>query len=198
MAFPPEPEPKMARKTPRAPAVRWIHLEVARWRLALLWFSVCGVIVLLLIAQSVGGVFGGQLQRVWGWALPNFLPTLALMVSVFAAEALRPGEAAGIQVRRNFFVLAAGLSVFYLGLLLVAILVQPLLQIFNGGVGGMAVRIELLETSNIWLGPMQGLVVASLGVLFFLKEEPAPAERAAGASAAPARVPGLADPGAAS
>jgi hypothetical protein len=154
-----------------AAAICWVPLDTVRWRLALLWFALCGVVVLLLIAQSLGGVFGDQLQRVWGWALPNFLPTLALMVSVFATEALRPSESAGMQVRRNFYLLAMGLSAFYLVLLLVAILVQPLLAFFNGGVGGVSVRIELLETSNFWLGPLQGMVVVALGVLFFLKEE---------------------------
>lgn len=149
-----------------------VSLESVRWKLALIWFPLCGLTFLLLIGQSMGGVYGKELQRVWGWALPNFLPTLALMVSVFAADALRAQSEVSIVVRRNFFVLSASLSVFYLLILIASILIQPALQTFNAnGEGGVAARIELLETSNIWLGPLQGLVIASIGVLFFLKED---------------------------
>jgi len=148
-----------------------LPLDSVRWRLAVVWFPVCGVIFLLLIGQSIGGVDGNELQRVWGWALPNFLPTLALMVSVFAADALKPSSETVVFVRKNFYVLAISLSVFYLSTFILSILVQPLLQWFNTTTeGGVTVRIELLETSNIWLAPLQGLVIAALGVLFFLKE----------------------------
>ena len=149
-----------------------VSLDSVRWRLALIWFPLSGIIFLLLIGQSIGGVYGNELQRVWGWALPNFLPTLALMVSVFAADALRSQTEVTIVVRRNFYILSTALSVFYLIILLVSILIQPALQLLSAkGEGGITVRIELLETSNIWLGPLQGLVIASIGVLFFLKED---------------------------
>jgi hypothetical protein len=142
-----------------------LALESARWRLAIIWFPASGVIAILLIGQSLGGVYGDELQRVWGWALPNFLPTLALMVSVFAADALRPYEDS-VFVRGTFCMLAIGLTVFYLAVFSLPILYQPFLQ-----PGGSVGRIALLEISNIWLGPLQGLVVISLGVLFFLKED---------------------------
>ena len=148
-----------------------LPLDSARWWLAVIWFPVCGLIFLLLIGQSIGGVYGDELQRVWGWALPNFLPTLALMVSVFAADALKPYSKDVLFVRKNFCLLAMSLSIFYLCAFMLSILVQPLLQMFSSkGVGGVTVRIDLLETSNIWLGPLQGLVIVSLGILFFLKE----------------------------
>lgn len=149
-----------------------VSLDSVRWKLALIWFPLCGLAFLLLIGQSMGGVYGKDLQRAWGWALPNFLPTLALMVSVFAADALRAQSETTILVRRNFFLLSASLSIFYLLILMTSILIGPALQSFNpSGEGGVASRIELLETSNIWLGPLQGLVIASIGVLFFLKED---------------------------
>jgi hypothetical protein len=149
-----------------------VSLDRARWRLAAVWFPACGVVFLLLIGQSIGGVFGDEIQRVWGWALPNFVPTLALMISVFAAEAVKPHAKDTSFVRKNFYLLALGLSVFYLGLLLFSILIQPFLHWINGAAGGgIAARMDLLETSNLWLGPLQGLVVGSLSVLFFLQKE---------------------------
>lgn len=150
-----------------------VALEKARNSLALIWFPVSGVFMLVLIAQSLGGAYGDELQRVWGWALPNFLPTIALMVSVFASEALLPSSERAPTVRRNFLKLSIALSVFYLLVLFLSVLAQPFVH--ADGTDLVDKRIELLETSNIWLGPLQGLVVTALGVLFFLKDDgPAP------------------------
>jgi hypothetical protein len=150
-------------------------LETVRWRLAAIWFGASAVIFLILIGQSLGGVYGDELQRAWGWALPNIVPTLALMVSVFAADALKP-YSEGTAVRKNFYLLASGLSVFYLAVFLLSLLAQPLLEYLSPQPhGGVSARVQLLETSNIWLGPLQGLVVGTLGILFFLKEDQKPA-----------------------
>jgi hypothetical protein len=150
-----------------------IPLERARWRLAIVWFSGCAVLFLTLVLQSMGGAYGDNLQRVWGWALPNFLPTLALMVSVFAADALAPHRGRPLRVRRNFCTLAVWLSVFYLVLLLLSVFAQPIVRSFllEQGNGATPERVEMLETSSLWLGPVQGLVVIVMGVLFFLKED---------------------------
>lgn len=152
-----------------------IRLETARWRLAVIWFPGCGVLFLILVAQSIGGAYGDQLQRAWGWALPNFLPTLALMVSVFAADALRPLDVneTVTYVRKPFCVLAIGLSVFYILMILVSLGAQLLAGQFIDAPDLATARLEFLDMSNIWLAPLQGIVVLSLGVLFFLKEGPA-------------------------
>jgi hypothetical protein len=148
----------------------FIPLEHARWSLARLWFIGSGVIFVLLVAQSTGTIYDGALQTVWGWALPNFVPTLALMVSVFAADALKPySETDSSKVREPFYKLARGLSIFYLFVLLATILSEPIFLYFRQGTKVSA--IDLLQVSNLWLGPLQGVVVAALGVLFFLKDE---------------------------
>ncbi len=147
-----------------------IRLETARWRLAVIWFPGCGLLFLILVAQSIGGAYGDQLQRAWGWALPNFLPTLALMVSVFAADALNPLSETASYVRKNFCYLAIGLSIFYILVILISLVTQPLAGEINDAPDLITARLELLEMSNMWLAPLQGLVVASLGLLFFLKE----------------------------
>lgn len=152
---------------------KFIPIEVARWRLALIWFPFSALIFLLLIAQSIGGVFGADLQRVWGWAMPNFLPTISLMLTVFGADAMRPASDSAVVVRKGFFVLSCSMSVFYLLIFLLTILVQPSLQLFGNGDDAVVAKLKLLETSNIWLGPLQAMVVAAIGVVFFLKEEAA-------------------------
>lgn len=147
-----------------------IELEKARWRLALIWFPGAAVLFMVLVLQSLGGAYGDDLQRVWGWALPNFLPTIALMLSVFAAEALKPRGTARLFVRRPFCVLSIWLSAFYLAMLLLSILSPPLIN-YLGDRTTPVEKVQVLENSNMWLGPVQGLVVVALGVLFFLKEE---------------------------
>jgi hypothetical protein len=147
-----------------------IPLEHARWVLARLWFIASAIIFVLLVAQSVGGTYGGALQTAWGWALPNFVPTLALMVSVFAADAFKPySDAPPSQVRAQFYKLSLGLSIFYLFVLLATILSEPVFLYVHQG--EKVTAIDLLQVSNLWLGPLQGIVVTALGVLFFLKEE---------------------------
>ena len=140
-----------------------IPIEKARWRLALVWFLGCGFMFLMLVAMSIRDTFGDQTPRVWGWALPNFLPTLALMISVFAADALSPYNSKWASVRAPFFYLAVSMSAFYILLMLI--------QIFYWPIPDVPLRLERLEMSTMWLGPLQGLVVALLGTLFFLKEE---------------------------
>lgn len=148
-----------------------IPLEDARWRLAILWFPGGGLLILVLVAQMLGGAYGPEVQRAFGWALPNILPTLALMVSVFAADALRPVSESTTVVRKNFTNLTVGLSVFYLLLLSLAILAFP---VFGGGTqedSQIEARLSLMEQSNVFLAPVQSIVVLAIGTLFFLKEE---------------------------
>src|SRR4051794_4314031 len=111
-----------------------IPIEIARWRLALVWFSASGALFLILVLQSLFGVYENRLQGAWGWALPNFVPTLALMISVFAADALKDyGETETLKVRKPFFKLSLGLSVFYLTILLGTIFAQPFVLTYRTG-----------------------------------------------------------------
>lgn len=148
--------------------VRLVSLETVRWRLATVWFCGSGAIFLLLALQSLSGLYQDRLQGVWGWALPNFLPTLSLMLGVFAASALQnDAEDDRLGVRIGFYRLSFALSLFYLLMLLLTILIQP----FVGAWRNEPSAAQSLETANLWLGPLQGLVVAALGVLFFIKQK---------------------------
>jgi hypothetical protein len=146
-----------------------LRLDIARWRLALIWFGGCAFFFLLLVAQSLGGAYGTQVQR--AWALPTFMPTLALMTSVFAADAMKPATGTRAFVRRGFTNLSVGLSIFYIIVLFVSVLVQPFAAANSGAADIVTARLELLELSNLWLAPLQSIVVGALGVLFFLKQD---------------------------
>lgn len=151
-------------------AVNMVALEHARWRLGTVWFLGSGVVFILLVIQSLTGAYGERTQGVWGWALPNFLPTLMLMLGVFAGTALTDeAESDRMRVRNSFLILATGLSAFHLLCLLLTLLIQPFIPALSNG----TVRdpMEIFETSNLWLGPMQGLVGGAIGALFFSKAQ---------------------------
>jgi hypothetical protein len=146
-----------------------LPLETARWRLGTVWFAGAGLIISMLVIQSVAGVYEDRVQAVWSWVLPNLVPTLSLMVGVFAGAALQEeAESDRMRVRRAFYRLAIGLSVFHLTCVLVTLLVQPFIPALQGFEGQIDPR-RSFEVSNLWLGPLQGLVAAVLGTLFFSK-----------------------------
>jgi hypothetical protein len=51
---------------------------------------------------------------------------------------------------------------------MLSILSPPIVNYFSNQ--QVVDRIRILETSNLWLAPLQGLVVVALGILFFLKQ----------------------------
>lgn len=124
-----------------------------------MWFIGSGLIVMLIIGQSVMGKYQNKVQEVWGWVLPTILPSLSLILSVLGASALA-NELETVRVKRSFFRIAYSLSVVYLFLVVMTIVIEPLTTFES---------LELLRLSNLWLAPLQGLVTLALGVLFFTK-----------------------------
>ena len=140
------------------PAARPLpSLEKTRARLFRLWMIGSGACALILAVETIAGRFGQDASDVIGWFMPNVLPTLSLMVSLIRTEALRP-EADGPIVRPLFASFAVWGSAAYLGTILCTILVEPFTTYQP---------LELLKLSNLWLGPLQGLVVSAIGTLFF-------------------------------
>ena len=143
-------------------------LETVRGRLAAVWFGGSAIFFLLLVAQSLGGTFGERLDKAWAWAIPNIAPTLSLMLSVFAAYALVPeAEVDKMIVRKNFYLIALWLSVFYLLNLIIVVIAAPF-SVASGG-GAAQQPVDVMHTANFWLGPLQGLAAAALAAVFFTK-----------------------------
>jgi hypothetical protein len=146
--------------TQSATAVAGVPLSRARSRLAAQWLIGAGIIFLLLILQSVFGKYHDKAQQVWSWALPSLMPTLTLIISVLGANALEPQDEGG-YVRKSFYRLAMLLSAAYLILILFTILIEPFTTFDSA---------QLLNLSNLWLGPFQGFVASAIGLLFFTKK----------------------------
>ena len=146
-----------------------IPLETARSRLATVWFGSSAVLFIILVGQSLGGLFGDQMEKAWAWALPNIAPTLSLMISVFAAYALvADADVDKQRVRVVFFRLSFALSIFYVLNLIIVIVAAPL-AVYHGGVASHPV--DVLHAANFWLGPLQGFTAAALAALFFTKTD---------------------------
>lgn len=124
-------------------------------RLAAVWFAGAAVVFLLLLVQTLTGKYGDHAGAAWGWLMPAILPTLSLITGAIAYNASKPKR--DTTVDRLAYRVALGLSVFYLALLLTTLLVEPLIR---------ATPLQLLEMSDFWLGPVQGLVGLSLGAFF--------------------------------
>jgi hypothetical protein len=145
----------------RVPAPELVPLDAVRTRLATTWLGGSAIVVILVVIQSLLGKYGEKTQDAWGWLLPTIMPTLGMVVSVLGYAALDP-VMSRFDVRKSFFQIALWLSAFYLLLILLTILIQP----FTG-----TDPIALMHTSNLWLGPCQGLVGSALGVLFASKTQ---------------------------
>lgn len=135
-----------------------MNLQRAEWSLAILWLLASAVVLLILIGQSYGGLYIDRLQDAWAWFLPTIMPTLSLIVGVLVAEGFRQTRKPR-HLERRLFYLATGLSAAYLLLVTLSVLAAGLLS-------HRTPAPELLQRSNLWLGPVQGLVAASLGVVF--------------------------------
>jgi hypothetical protein len=133
-----------------------ISMQQSKQRLALLWFIGAGCLMALLILQTMLGKYSGQERDAWGWFLPNIMPVLSLIVSVFIVDAKNKDEVQD-TIERFYFRFAYGLSLAYLLTITATILIEPFTQY---------PPLKLLNLSNIWLGAFQGLVAASVGIFF--------------------------------
>lgn len=132
-------------------------------RLAAVWYVWSGAILMILIFQSSVGKYGEQATLAWQWLLPTILPTLTLMIGVFAVDAAEKKTSKKAVVSRHIFRLTVGISIFYLLTVSLTLFLEPITPISG---------LELMSLSNLWLGPFQGVTTAAIGI-FFMKREAA-------------------------
>ncbi len=146
--------------SPRAAGERTITMVHARRRLGSVWFTSAGVLFVVMVGMSIFGAFSERVLDAWSWFLPTVLPTLSLILSAFAAELWPQADKKWLarRISRFHFSLAHNLSLAYLAMALFLLLVWPLTP-FEG-------PLDLMTTSNIWMGPFQGLVAAAIGWFF--------------------------------
>lgn len=156
--------PGTSLQRPKIPAEELIALDSVRTLLAIVWLIGGGAVLLILVVQSLLSAYGTLTQEAWGWFLPTLMPTMGMIIAVLTYTALDP-MTSGSVVRRSFFGIAMALSIAYLVLVSLTILIQPFVTSSPDG------RVGLMRTSNLWLGPVQGLVASALGVLFVSRQK---------------------------
>ena len=132
-----------------------IRVKEAQRRLMIVWLAGAAIPLLVLFAQTVGGKFGPDADKAFSWLMPHVIPTLLLMVGAVAADPSASGG--GARADRTAFQVSQWLSVTYLALLLATLLLQPLSSL---------TPFQMMKTSELWLGPLQGVVGLSLGAFF--------------------------------
>lgn len=138
-----------------------ISVSACQRRLATVWFLGGGTVFAILVVQTLNQHYGDQARDAWGWFLPTVMPILTLIVS---ATAVTKAESQA-TVDRSVFYISFGLSLFYLLLVIATIAYQIFTTLKPSEM------IELMKTSNLWLGPVQGLLGISLGVFFGKRED---------------------------
>lgn len=138
----------------------------AKKRLAIIWFVVAGFLFLLFVLQTLFGRYPDEEKEAWGWFLPNIMPALLLIVGTLKADAPKSNpndDSLNVFTYR----IALALSVFYFAAISLTIFLSPLLEQSRG-----MSPLQLLQLSNLFIGPLQGIVVGAIG-LFFVKNRSA-------------------------
>jgi cytochrome bd-type quinol oxidase subunit 2 len=133
-----------------------ISVPACQRRLAAVWFLGGGLVFAILVIQTFTGHYGDQARDAWGWFLPTVMPILTLIASAAAVT----GARSSVRVDALAYHISLGLSVFYLLLVIATIGYQVFTSL------APAEMIDLMKTSNLWLGPVQTLLGISLGVFF--------------------------------
>jgi len=133
-----------------------ISMDYAKRRLSIVWITGTVFLFILIIIQTVFGHYGDKAKDAWSWFLPSVMPVLSLIISILISDAL--GKSVKQKSTDKFlFRITICLSILYLIIVSLSVFLQPFSSL---------APIELLQTSNIWIAPLQGIVVGALGAFF--------------------------------
>jgi len=138
-----------------------VEIEMTKCKkgLGILWLSGAGIMFIILLGQTIFGLYGERTNEAWHWFLPAVIPTLSLIVSAWVIDA-RGKAVEQKPVSKFIYKGTYGLSAFYLFVVLLSISAHPFI---------LMSPVEWLNQSDLWLGPLQGLVITATGI-FFLKK----------------------------
>lgn len=134
-----------------------IEFRTAQKRIAATWFIGAGFLFLIFVLQSVLGKYGADTTKAWNWLLPAIMPTVSLITAVLVTELNSPDT--GKMSDRFLYKMAIISSGIYLGILYLMVFLSPFVE-------GDKTPLEILESSQLWVAPLQGVVVAILGAYF--------------------------------
>lgn len=133
-----------------------ISTAASKRHLATLWFIGSGALFFLVLVQTSLNVYGDKNGEVFTWLLPTIMPSLSLVVGALVLDWAK-GQHAVPPLSSYLFQATFWLSAGYLASVLAVFLLRPLSTLEP---------IQILRQANIWLGPFQGLVSATMGAFF--------------------------------
>ncbi len=172
--------------TNRKKSKKFIPMTTCKARLAALWLIGAAFIFALIFAQGILGKYDykvrveeapniwkvtveNRVNEAWNWFLPIVIPTLTLILSVWAFETLknfigkkRKETFRKKSVKKFMFRAAYGLSLTYLVAVSLVILLSPF---------SSHSQLALMEQSKIWLGSFEGLTGIALGAFFVYRRK---------------------------
>jgi len=160
---------------PAPPAGR-LWISDCQMRLAILWLLPSLILFGLMMVQTFFLRFDKPTVA-WEWLIPTILPTISVIVGGIVHTASNPGT--NYAIDQNLYRLCLWLSWGYLGILVVTLfLAGPAANAAAAAVGGTAsanpvTPMSWLETSKLWITPLQAPVGIVLGV-FFASSRPVP------------------------
>lgn len=133
-----------------------IPMNKCKKNISILWFSYSCILFFVILLQSLFGHYGDNVSEVWGWFLPTIMPTLSLILSVLLIDALEKDKK-DKKIDKFIYRLALCLSIAYFISISLTIFIQPFIT---------TNFFKLISQSNLFLGPLQGLVSGSIGAFF--------------------------------
>jgi hypothetical protein len=134
-----------------------ITLMRARQVLSIVWFTGVFAIICFFATQTMFGVFGDDNARAWGWLTPHIAPSVSLILSGYVATAFQDESERTLLSKPWIFWVALLWSGGYLVLLFSVIFFE---RVFPQNL------FTVYESSNVFLGIVQGVVSAFLAVFF--------------------------------
>lgn len=133
----------------------------AQKKISSIWSWGGGVVIVMLISQTLFGKYGNDYWNVIGWFSQIVLPTWGIIFGTLVYTQKNPQKFKTKRVESFYFRLCRNISVFYFIITLSIIFLQP--AIFSRtGLNGL----EVLTMSSYFLVLLQGILNTILGIFF--------------------------------
>lgn len=136
-------------------------LRIAQQKLLWIWMVAGGGIILLMTIQGLTGKYEQRWDEAGKWLMSTIFPNLGVIVGAIAYSTQHQAEDRTIDAMA--YRMAWGISCFYLLIVALVLLIEPLLPETG--------PLEIMARANVILGPLQGLVGTALGMFFVSRQQ---------------------------
>jgi len=134
-------------------------------KLARLWFLLSGLLLIIMLVQILSGKYSNYYLDAGSWFSQTVIPTLSVITTALVYTNIKREKFINRKVDEFYYKAVRNISIFYFLLIFLIIAMQSTAYKTIGLNG-----LELLQTSSFFLGLLQGLLNAFIGI-FFIKSE---------------------------